>query len=121
MVDVTVEGDRIKFEVEGWDKLWALRSHLEIPIAHIRGARIDEEAAKGWWHGVKLGGASLPGVITAGTFYRQGRLVFYDTHKPENTIVVDLNHEDYDQLILQVRDPAAAVDTITRSVAGTQA
>jgi hypothetical protein len=118
MVDVTVEGERITFEVEGWDKFWALRSRLEIPIAHVKGARVDDEAAKGWWHGVRLGGSDLPGVITAGTFYRKGRLVFYDTHKPENTIVVDLDHENYDQLILQVRDPAQAVDTITRAVAG---
>jgi hypothetical protein len=38
-------------------------------------------------------------------------------HKPESTIVVDLDHEDYDQLILQVRDPAWAVKTITDAVA----
>ena len=116
MVDITVNGDRITFEVEGWDKFWALKSRLEIPIAHVKGARVDEEAAKGWWHGVKVWGANLPGVITAGTFYRKGRVVFYDTHKPENTIVVDIDHEDYDQLILQVRDPAWAVKTITDAV-----
>ena len=117
MVEVTVDGDRITFEVEGWDKFWALRSRLEIPVDHIKGARVDEEAAKGWWHGVKLGGADLPGVITAGTFYRKGRVVFYDTHKPENTIVVDLDHEHYDQLILQVRHPETAVETIMEAVA----
>ena len=118
MVDVSVQGDRIVFEVEGWDKLWALKSKLEIPIEHVKGAKYDENAAKGWWHGVRLGGADLPGVITAGTFYRKGRLVFYDTHKPENTIVVDLDdHEKYDQLILQVRDPEGAVKEINEAVA----
>jgi len=116
MVDVTVQGDRITFEVEGWDKFWALKSRLEMPLDHVKGARVDEEAAKGWWHGVKLGGSDLPGVITAGTFYRKGRLVFYDTHKPENTIVVDLDHEHYDQLILQVRNPETAVKTIMEAV-----
>lgn len=116
MVDVSVQGDRITFEVEGWDKFWALKSRLEIPVAHIKGARVDEEAAKGWWHGVKLGGSDLPGVITAGTFYKKGRLVFYDTHKPENTIVVDLDHENYDTLILQVRHPETAVETIMDAV-----
>jgi hypothetical protein len=117
MVDVTVEGDRVVFEVEGWDKLWALKSRLEIPIEHVKGATYDENAAKGWWHGVRLGGADLPGVITAGTFYRKGRLVFYDTHKPENTIVVELDHENYDQLILQVRDPVGSVKEINDAVA----
>ena len=116
MVEVSVFDDRLIFEVEGWDKLWALKSRLEIPLAHVKGARVDEEAAKGWWHGVKLGGSDLPGLITAGTFYRKGRLVFYDTHRPEHTIVVDLDHENYDQLILQVADPAAAVTLITAAV-----
>jgi hypothetical protein len=117
MVDVTVQGDRITFEVEGWDKMWALKSKLEIPIEHVKGAKYDENAARGWWHGVRLGGSDLPGVITAGTFYRKGRLVFYDTHKPENTIVVDLDHENYDQLILQVRDPEGAAKEINEAVA----
>lgn len=116
MVDIRIEGDRAVFEVEGWDKMWALKSRLEIPLAHIKGARADDEAAKGWWHGVKLGGSDLPGVITAGTFYKKGRLVFFDVHKPEQTIVVDLDHEHYDQLILQVRDPKEAVRTITNAI-----
>lgn len=116
MVDVRIEGDRVVFEVEGWDKMWALKSRLEIPLSHIKGAKSDDAAAKGWWHGVKLGGSSLPGVITAGTFYKEGRLVFFDVHKPENTIVVELDHETYDQLILQVRNPTEAARTITDAI-----
>jgi hypothetical protein len=117
MVDITVQDGKFVFEVEGWDKLWALRSRLEIPIAHVKSARIDEDAAKGWWHGVKVGGADIPGLITAGMFYTRGRLVFYDTHKPEHTIVVDLDHDNYDALIIQVRDPAGAVKMITDATA----
>lgn len=118
MVDISISEGRVTFEVEGWDKLWALRSKLEIPLDHIKAVKFDPDAAKGWWHGVKLGGADLPGVITAGTFYKKGRLVFYDTHKPENTIVIELDdHENYDQLILQVRDPSFAVKTINDALA----
>jgi hypothetical protein len=117
MVDVTQEGDSLVFEVEGMDKLWALRSRLTIPISHIKGARIDGDATKGWWKGVKIGGAQIPGVITAGAFYTKGRLVFYDAHKSEHTIVVELDHENYDALILQVRDPAAALKLITAATA----
>lgn len=117
MVEITVHGDTITFEVEGWDKLWALKSRLEIPLSHIKGARVDDEAAKGWWHGVRLGASDLPGVITAGTFYSKGRMVFYDVHKPENTIIVDLDHETYDMLILQVRNPDTEVAMINDAVA----
>jgi hypothetical protein len=37
MVDISIHGDRVRFTVEGWDKLWALKSHLEIPLAHVDG------------------------------------------------------------------------------------
>ena len=43
MVRVSVDGDRVRIEVEGWDKLWAFKSHLEFPVSHVRGARVDPE------------------------------------------------------------------------------
>jgi hypothetical protein len=115
MVDITIAGSNVVFEVEGMDKLWALRSRLQIPLSHIKSARVDNDATKGWWLGVKVGGGHIPGLLAAGTFYSKGRLVFYDAHKPENTIVVDLDHETYDSLVLQVRDPAGAVKLLTDS------
>lgn len=117
MVDVTIEGPNAVFEVEGWDKLWALKSRLTIPLSHISAVHQDDDAAKGWWHGVQVGGANLPGLITAGAFFSKGRLVFYDVHKPENTIVVDLKHDSYDQLVLQVRDPIAAAKVLADAIA----
>jgi hypothetical protein len=35
MVVVTVDGDRARFEVQGWDKLWALTSRLGIRSSWI--------------------------------------------------------------------------------------
>ena len=49
MVEVTVRDGVAVFEVEGMDKLWALKSCLKIPLAHIRDVRLDTEAARGWW------------------------------------------------------------------------
>ena len=40
MVDITIAGDRAIFRVEGMHKLWAFRSELEIPLAHIRGVDV---------------------------------------------------------------------------------
>ena len=75
MVDINVENGRVHFDVQGWDKLWALRSRLEIPIEHIRTVRSDPEAAKGWWHGLRLAGTQMPGLLTVGTFYQDGDAV----------------------------------------------
>ena len=45
MVVVTVEGDRASFKVEGWDRLWAFRSHIEIPLEHITDVENPQETA----------------------------------------------------------------------------
>ena len=41
MVDITVSDGLVQFRVEGWDKLWSLKSELAIPLAHIRDVRAD--------------------------------------------------------------------------------
>ena len=109
MVEISVDGDTAVFEVEGIDKMWSLRSRLTIPLAHITGVHADPTVARGWWHGLRLLGTNMPGILTAGTFHQHGNNVFWDVHEPERTIVLELNHEFYDQLIIEVADPAQAV------------
>ncbi|MGE5305007.1 MAG: hypothetical protein ACM3TN_16975 [Alphaproteobacteria bacterium] len=112
MVTIKIDADKAVFEVQGWDKLWSLRSRLEIPLAHIKGARIDPAPAMGWFQGLKLAGTDLPNIFRAGTFYQQGELVFWDVHEPKNTIVIDLDHERYKKLIIEVVDPQQEVKKI---------
>lgn len=116
MVNVSIEGDRLNFDVEGWDKLWALKSQLSIPLAHVSEVTIDPDAARGWWHGLRLFGTQVPGLVTAGTFYQSGGIVFYDVHDPERTIVLELDHETYERLIVEVEDPVDAVARIKSAI-----
>jgi hypothetical protein len=112
MVDLSISEGNLLLHVRGADKLWAFKSSLEIPLQHVAAIRADPEVARGWWHGWRAPGTSLPGVITAGTFYQDGNRVFWDVHNPENTVVIDLHDERYNQLIVEVADPAAAVALI---------
>ncbi len=89
MVNISIQADRIHLDVEGVDKLWALRSHLEFPLSHIRSVAVDPAAARGWWHGLR----------------------------PERTIVLELDHEHYDRLIVEVDDPEKARALIERAIA----
>jgi hypothetical protein len=123
MVNISIVGNRIHLEVEGIDQMWALRSHLEFPVSHIRSVRVDPAAARGWWHGLKLFGSNIPGILTAGTFYQDG-MVFYDVHDPECTIVLELDHEHYDRLIVEVEDPEKAralIEKATKAARGSGA
>ena len=109
MVNVSVQGDQTIFEVEGIDKLWTLRSRLQIPLAHITTVEANAEQVGRWWHGWKLLGTDVPGLFAAGTFYYHGELVFWDVIDPANTIIVSLNHERYKKLIVEVADPEGVV------------
>ena len=118
MVDLSITSGTLELHVRAADKLWALKSSLEIPLHHIAGIRADPSIARGWWHGWKMGGTSIPGVITAGTFYQDGKRVFWDVHNPENTVVIELEDDRYDELIIEVADPKAAVDLVEASMHG---
>src|SRR5687768_12512622 len=104
MVTMTLTADTLVLEVQGWDRLWSLKSRLEIALVNIRGVRADPAIARGWWKGFKAPGTHLPGVIIAGTFYQDGKRIFWDVRNPEQTIVINLNDEAYDQIIVEVAD-----------------
>jgi hypothetical protein len=112
MVDLSVSGGNLVLHVRGADKLWALKSSLEIPLAHIVEIRADPSIAHGWWHGLRMPGTNIPGVLTAGTFYQHGKRVFWDVHNPDNTVVIELKDERYNELIIEVADPQAAVELV---------
>lgn len=119
MVDLEVKEGNLVLHVRGADKFWALKSTLEIPLQHIAEVHVDPKIARGWWHGMKLIGTEMPGVLHAGTFYQHGHRIFWDVHDPDNTIVIELRHERYGELIVEVADPAAAVQLIQSYLQGT--
>ena len=116
LVDLTAAEGKLMLHVRGADKLWAFKSSLEIPLVHVAGVRADPEVARGWYHGIRLPGTNVPGVITAATFYQDGKRVFWDVHHPEKTIVIDLHDERYNELIVEVDDPDAAVKLIQNAL-----
>jgi hypothetical protein len=116
VIEISVDKDKLVFEVLGLDKLWSLKSRLAIPLDHIEGAAVDPDPAMGWFQGVGLVGTNVPNVFKAGTFIQEGGLIFWDVSNPEKTIVVDLDHEHYKKLIIEVADPAAAVKLIQHAI-----
>ena len=107
MVDVSIDGDRAVFTVEGMHKLWAFKNQIQIPLAHITAVEINSDQVGKWWHGFKLVGTDAPGLFAAGTFYYHGELVFWDVFDTTKTIIISLEHERYKKLIVEVADPVS--------------
>ena len=114
MVNVTVERDKLVLELKGVDKLWSLKSRLELPLSHIQSVKAAPEISFDWWKGIRWPGTALPGVLKAGTFFQDGKRIFWDA-RPENKdkiIVIDLKNDDYDELIIEVADPRETTERV---------
>ncbi|MGH9574007.1 MAG: hypothetical protein ACRD40_10820 [Candidatus Acidiferrales bacterium] len=116
MVELSISQGNLALHVKGADKLWALKSSLEIPLAHIVGVGPAKTEVTQKLHGIRMPGTYLPGVITAGTFYQDGKRVFWDVHDPKKTIIIDLSDERYNQLIVEVADPREAINLIQNAL-----
>jgi hypothetical protein len=115
MARVSIEAGELVVDVEGLDKLWALKSRLSIPLANVRGATLDPGMVREH-KGVRAPGTHVPGVIVAGTFHHEGERVFWDVRDAAKAVVIELDDEQFARLVVQVEDPAATVDLVEGAI-----
>jgi hypothetical protein len=126
MVETIIENNLLRIRVRGTHKLWAFRNSIEIPLVAIRSVKADPARAR-HAQGSRNPGTSIPGVLTAGTFHEGVNRAFWDVHNPDKAIVIELNNpggptlmlndDRYNELIVEVPDPAESVEQIRRTIA----
>ncbi|MEV4128786.1 hypothetical protein [Nocardia sp. NPDC049707] len=114
MAEVAIADTDLVIQLEGWDKLWALKSRLVIPLTNVRGATADPGITKER-KGIRTAGTYMPGVITAGTFHVDGERVFWDIRDPAKAVVIELADERYARLVIQVDNSSEVVALIERA------
>jgi len=107
-VDLSVSEQVLHVRIRGLDKLRAWKGHFDIPVAHVRSVRMDPAFAARP-RGIRVPGVRIRGVLTAGTFLKEGKRSFWLVRHPEKAIVIDLVDERYDQLVLEVDEPSDAL------------
>jgi len=120
VTEYTITGSTLELTVEGMDKLWALRSHLSIPLHDITEVHSEPNKGVEALSGVKVAGARIPGVLQAGTFAGTDGLMFWDVHRPGHAIVISLEHEHYRALVVDVQDPDTAAAEIGQAAANSR-
>ncbi|QLY30675.1 hypothetical protein [Nocardia huaxiensis] len=116
MAVVTVDGRNLVVELPGWEKVWALKGRLTIPLSQVRGIELDPEYAARP-KGIRFPGTYIPKVITAGTYLHQGEKIFWDVRDPQRSVVISLSDSGkYSKLVLQVEDPDRVVSEVRAAV-----
>lgn len=116
MAEIEITPTSVIVHIRGADRFFALQSQLEVPLAHIGEVAASVPEAHDIWHGLRLGGTNLPGVITAGRFLQDGEWAFWDVHDPDKAIAIRLRDEHYAKLIIGVDNPLATAQAITAAL-----
>ena len=124
MTSVEIDGDHLVARVHGLDQVLALRSELSIPLAHVKGAAVSPPEVRQRWRNplrAHVPGTDMPYVVMAGSFlFLDGEHAFWDVHAPDRTVVIELDHERFAKLVLEVEDPHATAAAINAAIAGSR-
>jgi hypothetical protein len=111
--------DCLTVHIEGTDKLWALSSRLQIPLANVVSAHDATVEVHTWLHRRRVESTHTSGVISAGRFHAHGKVVFWDIREPDRAIAIALRDERYDKLVIEVENPQQDIVRIRDVVAAT--
>jgi hypothetical protein len=110
MVDLHIHDGELAVSVKGLHRLWALKSTIRVPISALSSVRrVDPAAISSWWVGWRAPGTHVPGIIIAGTYYKDGERHFWDVRQPDRAIEIRLEGARYHRLFVEVADPDEAI------------
>lgn len=110
MVNIKTIGNKVIFEVKGIHKLWAFRNKITVNRKNIVKVYHDPKAVT-FWKGIRAPGTEIPWVISAGTYYQNGKN-FWDVTNKKNTIIVELQNENFKKLYIDVENPIQAIQLL---------
>ena len=100
----------MQVDVRGLHKLLAFKGSFELPAAAVKSARrMDPTEVWKLWKGFRVPGTHWPGVIAAGTFYKNGERHFWDVRNAGRAIEIELSGARYDRLYVEVENPDATI------------
>lgn len=126
MARIEIQGHTLTVLVDGIDQVLAMRAKIIIPITHVLGARArpDMRALMNMEAGTALRGALMPGRLIVGTCpLPDGEgMVFCDVHDPARAIAIELRHNRFRRLLVEVSDesPEAVCERIEEACAATR-
>lgn len=111
----------VEIDLSFADELMSLHGKFTVPYAHIQAVSTDR-VPDAMFRGVRIG-TNLPGVKVAGTFIAADGITYYDFHDPERCITLDLSHDRYRKVVVEVDrddDPAAIAGAIRSRLGSSQ-
>lgn len=100
MAHLQLAQDRLEISLSLGDELLSMHGAFHLPYTHITSVSTGT-VPQAWFRGFKIG-TNIPGVKTAGTFITSEGTIFYDFHNPDRCLTLNLNHDTYRQVVVEV-------------------
>ncbi|OGT29634.1 MAG: hypothetical protein A3E87_06095 [Gammaproteobacteria bacterium RIFCSPHIGHO2_12_FULL_35_23] len=115
MVKISILDNYLLISIQGWHKVWALKSSIKIPLKNIENAKLNLGIKK-YPTGLRIPGTNIYPFLVAGT-YRGMKNEFWDVRHWNNSIIIETKgNYKYKQLILEVDNPQETVNLINTSI-----
>jgi hypothetical protein len=116
MATITIEGDRLKVHLSGWQAVFALKREIDVALTNVVSAEAGTLMSKRP-DGIRLPGTYLPGVITAGSYWWKATgWSFWSVRNEDQAIDVRLRDEHYNRVVVEVPDPHAIATMIAEAI-----
>ncbi len=118
MATLAIKDQALTVNMEGLDKVFALRSSITVPLAHVVSVTARPDISKVMYMpvGSQFRGVRHTGLIVAGTLLMADGSgnVFCDVHDDKNALVIELQHDEFKRIIVEPsnQSPEQARDMI---------
>lgn len=108
--------DELVVHLRAWEAVASLQRTIRIPLANVRGAT-EDEGFRGRELGLRAPGTSLPGVLSAGTYYKDGDKQFVFIGPGTHPLVIELANEKWHRIVLGVEDAHRSAAEVSAAIA----
>ena len=108
--------DELVVHLRLWEAVASLQKSIRIPLTHVRGATADD-GYRGRELGLRAPGTGLPGILHAGTFYKDGDRQFVFIARKTHPVVIELANEKWRRIVLGVEDARRTAAAVSAAIA----
>lgn len=112
MATIDITRDALLVNDRGLDRDLAFRGQLEVPLINVVGVAFNPDAAgrvlAAFRQSNCVQGAASDGQSFVGALREQGDCIVWDVRHASRTVIIELDHDRYAKIIVEVPDAAAA-------------
>jgi len=113
MAQIDIRDGNLVVTVKGIRRFLTLKKELVFPLERVKGAThdpsVNADFPRGW---EKRKGTNIFNTYYGGTYRQAGETIFWDVWKPENTVVITLDDDNYQRLMVDTDNPRDIVRMI---------